>query len=80
MSSKYAKVGWEKFQFPSDMITEEKNAKTMKLTAKQLESMMEKRIDSRIITAAQRKDRVSQETWKRFKAKSEKRRIPKILT
>jgi hypothetical protein len=80
MSSKYASAGWQKFEFPPDMITEEQNAKTMKLTASQMESMMEKRISSRIITATKTGDWVTQQEWKRFMAQSQKRRIPKLLT
>ena len=75
MSNKYAKTGWTKYEYPPDMISEEKAAKTMKLSSYQMSRMLEQKMSERIIAANQRGDRVSEAEWKALVVKMEKKKL-----
>lgn len=75
MSNKYAKTGWTKYEYPPDMISEEKAAKTMKLSSYQMSRMLEQKMSERIIAANQRGDRISEAEWKSLVVKMEKKKL-----
>lgn len=75
MSNKYAATGWKKFEYPPDMITAEENDKNMKLTKYQMASILDQRVNTKIITANQRGDSVTEAQWKSWKVKMEHKKI-----
>jgi hypothetical protein len=79
MSNKYAQTGWKKFEYPPDMITSEEKEKNMKLTKYQMEKMLDHRVNTKIITANQRGDYVTEKEWKAWKVKTEHKKIAERL-
>ena len=75
MSNKYAKIGWTKYEFPPDMISEEKSSKTMKLSSYQMARQLEQRMNERIAAANQRKDSASEKEWRSLIVRMEKKKI-----
>ena len=75
MSSKYAKTGWKKYEFPPDMITQEQKDKTMKLNKYQMMQMIKDRINGRILISGQKGDRTTEDEWKRWLVRMENRSI-----
>lgn len=79
MAGKYSSVGWKKYEFPPDMITQEQGEKTMKLTKHQLQKMLKERIFTKAKVAGQTGDKISEEQWKSFLVRTEARSIREKL-
>lgn len=75
MSNKYAKMGWTKYEFPPDMISEEQAAKTMKLSSYQMSRMLEQKMNEKMVAANVKKDRVTEAEWKNMVVRMEKKKL-----